>query len=1039
MSKMRAIALALVVLGLVPPASASAASPTIFGPCPNEVFRPDEETALNLGLDGVGANLPECRAYEQATPVNKNGGDVTATVPYAKATANGDGVTFISKSGIPGGVGAQEFPSYLASRRSGWETHGLLPPATEGQAALLLGWTPDFSEVFTKATRFGSPSETEILARPGTGGVPVKVIDYTVGLEPQFVGTTEDGSLLFESPAKLLEGAAPGRPNVYLWERASGKVSLVGALNDGSAPGQGAIAGPYDWVHGTNAATLSEGGGTRKYYTEQENVIARDDSAAFFTAAGSGKLYERLNPGASQSPMKEGKCTEEATKACTLELSASEKTNGTGPGGIELGGPRPAAFQAASADGKVVYFTSQEELTNGANTGPEPSELPPQPFIASAKVDSGTAEDFNLKFALARASGLTTDSTYLYWADSEAGTIGRAKLDGTEVNPVFISGLVGIEDLTVDAGHIYWTMPSAGTIGRADISGNPASVKANFISGAKGPKGVAVGGELLYWTNSAGESLGRANVNGSEVNEDFIKFEEAGAKVPTQGLAVDPAGGHIYVALKGVFIQSYDLDGKKVAKIEVSELAGDVDLALDGTHLYWNYEETSGESIPELHESLISRAKLDLSDKEEKFIKEGKGVERAQSVTTAGGHVYWANDPPLALKPGNELYRYQASSGTLEDVSAGSGAENGAEVQGVLGTSRDGSVVYFAANGDLDGPGGGKAGDCTGRLGSASGECSLYRWEVGGKASFVARLDAGGNEIETDAANWAATPYKISGFTSVNFQKTAQVSEDGEALLFRSQRQLGAYPNEGAAEFYLYRNGTGLACVSCDPSGASPVGTPDLGDIYPGTSTIPLAISSFASRNLTAGGKRVFFETPDALVNADTNGEPSCPLTEGQFAHRACLDVYEWEAVGTGSCVAGEATVEGGCIYLLSTGKGKEPAILADASESGEDVFFFSRDRLVGQDKDELVDVYDVRANGGLGAQNPPAPPPACESVEACHEAPPAPPAPALAPVTPGFFGPGNAKPAKKAHKGKKHHKKGHRKGKAKAKQGARR
>jgi hypothetical protein len=82
----------------------------------------------------------------------------------------------------------------------------------------------------------------------------------------------------------------------------------------------------------------------------------------------------------------------------------------------------------------------------------------------------------------------------------------------------------------------------------------------------------------------------------------------------------------------------------------------------------------------------------------------------------------------------------------------------------------------------------------------------------------------------------------------------------------------------------------------------------------------------------------------------------------------------------------------------------------------------------VGQDEDELMDVYDVRVGGGLSAQNPPPPPPPCESAEQCHEGLPARP-PEAAPVTPNIVGGGNVKPARpKKHKHKKHkHKKQHR------------
>jgi hypothetical protein len=192
---------------------------------------------------------------------------------------------------------------------------------------------------------------------------------------------------------------------------------------------------------------------------------------------------------------------------------------------------------------------------------------------------------------------------------------------------------------------------------------------------------------------------------------------------------------------------------------------------------------------------------------------------------------------------------------------------------------------------------------------------------------------------------------------------------------------------------------------------------------------------------MAAAGNRAFFETAEALSPEDTNGQAECPPAgTGSQNYPACLDVYEWEAPEEGSCAVdgpSYSPLNEGCIYLISTGKSKYPSLFADASESGKDVFFFTRDQLVGQDQDELQDVYDARVEGGLASQDPVTLVP-CESVEACHEA--APPAPVeSSPATPNFSGPGNTKPIHKKpkpKKHKKHHAKKHKKAKAKGRAG---
>ena len=120
---------------------------------------------------------------------------------------------------------------------------------------------------------------------------------------------------------------------------------------------------------------------------------------------------------------------------------------------------------------------------------------------------------------------------------------------------------------------------------------------------------------------------------------------------------------------------------------------------------------------------------------------------------------------------------------------------------------------------------------------------------------------------------------------------------------------------------------------------------------------------------------------------------------------------------GTGSCAS--TAQNGGCLYLISTGKGKEPAFFSDASESGDDAFIFTADQLVAQDKDELIDVYDAKVGGGLPYQSQVEAKP-CEG-EACKGLPAVPPA-VQSPGSSSFSGPANQKPAR--HHKKKHHKK---------------
>ncbi len=1010
--------------------------------------------------------LPDGRAYEQASPVDKDGSDAMGKAGLVKAADNGSGITFGSTFGIPGGKGAQALPTYLAMRGSGgWSTQGLLPPPEVGERAQVQGWLPDFSEIFSNAAMLGSPRVKGLVAQSTAGGDPVTVSPYVPAAEYSYVGASADASVVFfESQAALppvegedpIEGAIEGRQNLYAWDRATSRLSLTGAMNDGKAPAKGAVAGPYDWSRGTNANTLKFGGALSGYYLQGTHAITASGDI-YFTESGTGQLYLRLNPTQPQSEVVAGKCTKPAD-ACTIHVSASKRTPS------DPGGPQAAAFQAASADGSKVFFTSPEELTDDANTGP----VQPAPAIGTGSSTTGDIED--AAFIPKRAVGVAVDAKYAYWADPIAGTIGRAELanpttsidegfiepgpteceievenEEGELEPKTFTSASSPRYIAVHGDEVFWTntgprdengepLDECGTVGHAklDVGENAIEVDPDFISGASNPQGVAANDDDVYWANAGKDggkrSVGRAGNEGSGVTQKF--FAIASSQAPS-GIGLSPS--NVYVGLDeevndGGYVSSVPLKGGSAKTIFIGK-DGIRGIATDATHVYW---ATQGEET-------IGRANLELeaSSRENEFVK---GIEGSLNGLAAdSSHLYWSVNGETPPSPGNDLYRYEPAADTLTDLTPDSTDKNGAEVQGVLGVSEDGSRVYFAANADLDEGGEGAQGDCHGpnphgSIGALSGSCSVYLWDEG-DISFVGRVRGKSNEA-TDSLNWTGTPRQLFS-TGGYVPKSAFVSRDGEVLLFRSSEKLTPYDNEGVPELYRYSAADeSLRCVSCPPSGEKADKGPGLESIlFPGPLTPPLgSVNMVASRNLSADGSRAFFQTAEALVPEDTNGQVGCP-------NSACLDVYEWEAPGKGSCSEGGVAwspLNEGCIYLISTGKSPFPSYLADASESGDDVFFFTREGLVGQDTDELQDVYDARVGGGLASQSPPPPNP-CLSTESCHGAAPAAPSEQSA-GSATFVGPGNEaqkhkKP--KAAKKKKQNKKSSNKKKGKKKQRA--
>ena len=102
--------------------------------------------------------LPDSRAYEQATPVEqgrrRRGGHRRAGEGRRRRERHHLRLHLRHprRRRCPG---AADVPG--AAGGSSWSTRGLLPPASTAERAQVLGWAPNFSEVFTNATFLGAP------------------------------------------------------------------------------------------------------------------------------------------------------------------------------------------------------------------------------------------------------------------------------------------------------------------------------------------------------------------------------------------------------------------------------------------------------------------------------------------------------------------------------------------------------------------------------------------------------------------------------------------------------------------------------------------------------------------------------------------------------------------------------------------------------------------------------------------------------------------------------------------------------------------
>ncbi len=344
---------------------------TVVPPCPNDAFR-----------TGAGAGLPDCRAYELVSPLDKAGGDVQARlniVPFEarvdQASLTGDELTFSAYRAFQDPKSAPFSSQYLTRRTAaGWLTEAISAPQ-EGEAFinplipvdnLYRAFSPDLEQGWLM-------TDTEpVLGEGGLAGHPnlyrrnssSEVYDAcTTALPqlseqgtqaPQLEGMSADGDLaVFRVENKLTDDASTatrgggGRPIYQLYSCSfagdgPAVVRLVSVLPDGT----------------TSDLENTAGSANQQFQFSQgrseslDNAVSADGTKVFWTAStdldasSPGTLYVRLNPGAE--PTASGMCEEsEPANACTALISAGH-----------------SQFWTAADNGSIVIFTTASGQLN---------------------------------------------------------------------------------------------------------------------------------------------------------------------------------------------------------------------------------------------------------------------------------------------------------------------------------------------------------------------------------------------------------------------------------------------------------------------------------------------------------------------------------------------------------------------------------------------------------------------------------------------------------------------------------------------------
>jgi len=336
-----------------------------------------------LPAAGVRADrLPSGRGWELVSPSEKGGNDVIAETSRTHAAAGAApglpaAVAFSSLGGFADAIGGGIATEYLSQRTaqpgtSGWTTHAITPPQAPMSVTAAANqldpayeaFTPELEKAVFRAWSpvTDAPNVAEVenlyaredLRTPGAGayrlltGASAPLSPIEAGQQrPFFAAATDDlAHVLLESRLPLTAETAGGNPTLFKSDGDSLRMlAPSGDCPRGRFPTQPCSAA------GLGATGLHQAG----------DALSADGSRVELTSPlnGSGNVSTGAQP--SRLYQFDDRGTPAIVDDVLVQLNASEFAVPESP--------QAASFQAASADGTRVYFTSAERLTEDAAPG----------------------------------------------------------------------------------------------------------------------------------------------------------------------------------------------------------------------------------------------------------------------------------------------------------------------------------------------------------------------------------------------------------------------------------------------------------------------------------------------------------------------------------------------------------------------------------------------------------------------------------------------------------------------------------------------
>ena len=509
-------------------------SPTLpLQGCANDVFR-----------IGFSATLPDCRAYEMVSPIDKNGGDIKVLVQGVSFPArldqsadSGDAFTYSSVAAFAEPQSSLWSSQYLARRGvESWSTEPINQPKEPTNLTdnpvlkldvqyrhfspdLANGWASQYAsppldqcapEGFINLYRRDNTSGTyqALVTNPPAGAIT----DYRIELQ----GLSADEShAVFRANAKLTTDASSvsgaNAYQLYLHvadpEGGCGQLRLVSFKPNGAAGAPpasvGSPAGPAEY----RASTLAR-------------AVSADGSRVFFTTGStptnSGPLFVRVNADQPQGAVSGGKCSFPITAGCTLEITSTSTqywtadTKGSrviysvGSELFEYDVDKAIKNEAAktliasgaqgvvgaSEDASRIYFVSTNQIEGEGEAGKpnlylyEPAKAAPDKYRLVAMLSAKDAGAFLLQgFGVGNAQPIRN------------GT--RLSADGSHLAFVSQASLTGYDNIDANSGepaielYLYDTASEEVRCVSCNPSGSRPEAR-KFLEGEEGEAGAAI-------------------------------------------------------------------------------------------------------------------------------------------------------------------------------------------------------------------------------------------------------------------------------------------------------------------------------------------------------------------------------------------------------------------------------------------------------------------------------------------------------------------------------------------------------------------